>query len=154
MTVAPKVGYVVRDPVPIVQTAKPSTKGEGDSPDCAVEPPTRDLKGYAAKLWDHYHAELTCMYGEVNLFMLEEYCYTAQELRDKQNELDVEGSYIHTKEGMKPHPLVSVTTKWQAEKRRLESELGIGAKNKKNMKRLDAGGGEKADNPILGKYGS
>ena len=149
----PKVGYVQREPEEILQTAKPSD-ASGEGVRIAVRPPSRELRGFAARLWDHYHAELMRLYSEVNLFMLEEYCYTAQELRDKQDELDAAGAYIVTKEGMKPHPLVSVTNKWAAEKRRLENELGIGTHTKKRMNRLDKGtDANKDDNPILGKYG-
>lgn len=150
--VGPKVGYVEREPEVILQTATPSRKGDGDGPSCAVKPPSRDLYGLAATLWDHYHCELMELHGEVNLFMLEEYCYIAQELRDKQDELDAAGAYVVTKEGMKPHPLVGVTTKWAAEKRRLESELGIGAHTKKRMKRLDKGTSDEGENPVTQGY--
>lgn len=148
---AVKVGYVEREPVPILQTAKPHAPGEAVV--LIVAPPTRKLTGHAAILWNHYHAYLTCEYGKVDLFMLEDYCYKCHELRDKENELDEAGAYIVTKEGMKPHPLVSVTNKWSADKKRLEAELGIGAYTKKKMKKLDkTTGGSDSDNPITEEY--
>lgn len=147
----PKVGYVEREPAVILQTARPHI--EGEAMELIGKPPTRKLTGHGAVLWNHYLPYLTKEYGKVDLFMLEDYCYKCHELRDKEEELEAEGAYVVTKEGLKPHPLVSVTNKWGADKKRLESELGIGAYTKKKMKKLDKTTGDSGgDNPITDEY--
>ena len=163
----PRVGYVyppkpeAREPM--VEVPDVPFSPDADAPEelpaagvtCTVAPPSRVLTGHAAALWDHYYPALLCKYNDVDLFMLEEYCYVSKCLREKQDILDAAGAFVQTALGVKPHPLVSVTNKWAADKRRLESELGIGTHTKKRINRLDKGTTDgKEANPIVGEYDS
>lgn len=135
-------------PAPAPPTPHPDAQPNPMLPNYEPKPPTRDLTPYGMTLWKHYYVKLCVDNREApDLFMLEDYCHHAQELRTQEDLLSKQPKKITTSMGEKPNPLVGVCDKMRTQKRHLEAELGIGTHTRRRIKRLD---GKPGDTPVTG----
>lgn len=118
------------------------------------QPPTRVLEGHAVYIWNQYLTQLRAEYKDgVDLLLLEDYAYLCGQIRVKQAALEKAGTTVEGKNGeLRAHPLVSTLYKWNTDKRKLESQLGVGTRTQREMAKLGAKAGGGKDNPITARF--
>lgn len=103
----------------------------------APKPPTRELNAYGLSIFRDYYLRLKEEQDDVDIRLLEDYAYSSQKIREQEDELDGEPSVIAGKMGEKPNPRFDIIKTYEARRRKLGNELGIGLHTKKRIKRLE-----------------